>query len=98
MLLLCQRRPQGINDVIIRVYLSYFLISSYEIEALKSMFGSVMRSGFLCLCKGIIYYGNYNPLFRYEFFDPNSLFVASLAATYSAFVVESATVSCFEHF
>ncbi|KAK8976509.1 hypothetical protein V6N11_047359 [Hibiscus sabdariffa] len=54
MLLLCQRLCQGLSDVVIRVYLSYFHISSDGMEALKSMFGSLMRSGFLYLRKGSI--------------------------------------------
>ncbi|KAK8597226.1 hypothetical protein V6N13_001867 [Hibiscus sabdariffa] len=40
MLLLCQALRQGINNVVIRVYLSYSHISSDEMEALKSVFGS----------------------------------------------------------
>ncbi|KAK8696679.1 hypothetical protein V6N13_001811 [Hibiscus sabdariffa] len=49
MLLLCQRLRQGINNVVICMYLSYFHISSDGMEVAKNMFGSLMRSGFLCL-------------------------------------------------
>ncbi|KAK8560058.1 hypothetical protein V6N12_012861 [Hibiscus sabdariffa] len=54
MLLLCQRLRQGINNVVICMYLSYFHISSDEMEVAKNMFGSLMRSGFLCLRNGSI--------------------------------------------
>ncbi|KAK8559165.1 hypothetical protein V6N12_042447 [Hibiscus sabdariffa] len=53
-LLLCQRHRQGINNVIIRVYLSYYHISPDDMEALKNVFGSSMRSRFLCLRNGSI--------------------------------------------
>ncbi|KAK8663006.1 hypothetical protein V6N13_024887 [Hibiscus sabdariffa] len=48
------RLRQGINDVVVRVYFTYFQISSIydlpdEMEAPKNVFGSLMRSGFLCL-------------------------------------------------
>ena len=59
MLLLCQSLRQGIGDVVVRVYFTYFHISSfydlsYEMEASKNMFGSLMRPGFLCLRNGSI--------------------------------------------
>ncbi|KAK8691126.1 hypothetical protein V6N13_074645 [Hibiscus sabdariffa] len=59
MLLLCQRLRQGINNVVICVYFAYFHISSIydlsnEMEASKIVFGSLMRSGFLCLRNGSI--------------------------------------------
>ncbi|KAK9019083.1 hypothetical protein V6N11_034122 [Hibiscus sabdariffa] len=40
MLLLCQALRQGINNVVIHVYLSYSHILSDEMEALKSVVGS----------------------------------------------------------
>ncbi|KAK8685870.1 hypothetical protein V6N13_124903 [Hibiscus sabdariffa] len=59
MLLLCQRLRQGIRNVVICVYFAYFHMSSiydlsYEMEASKNVFGSLMRSGFLCLRNGSI--------------------------------------------
>ncbi|KAK8584342.1 hypothetical protein V6N12_068586 [Hibiscus sabdariffa] len=54
MLLLCQRLCQGINNVVIRVYLIYCHILSDTMEALKNVLGSSMRSGFLCLRNGSI--------------------------------------------
>ncbi|KAK8557952.1 hypothetical protein V6N12_010175 [Hibiscus sabdariffa] len=54
LLLLCQRLLQRINNVVIRVYLSYSHISSDEMETLKYVFGSSMRSRFLCLRNGSI--------------------------------------------
>ncbi|KAK8682710.1 hypothetical protein V6N13_055087 [Hibiscus sabdariffa] len=54
MLLLCQRLRQGINNVVIRVYLSDSHISSDEMEVLKNVFGFLMRFGFLCLRNGSI--------------------------------------------
>ncbi|KAK8619734.1 hypothetical protein V6N13_136014 [Hibiscus sabdariffa] len=44
MLLLCQALRQGINNVVIHVILLCFHVSSDEMEVLKSMFGSLMRS------------------------------------------------------
>ncbi|KAK8670845.1 hypothetical protein V6N13_037459 [Hibiscus sabdariffa] len=112
MLLLCQRLRQGINDVVICVYLAYFHISSiydlsHEMEAPKNVFGSLMRSGFLCLRNGSIVVTVELHSIRYAWHNPSSVtnfliqttsFTASLAAIYSASVVESATVSCFELF
>ncbi|KAK8696739.1 hypothetical protein V6N13_001868 [Hibiscus sabdariffa] len=54
MLLLCRRLRQGISNVVICVYLSYFHISSDEMEVAKNMIGSLMRSRFLCLHNGSI--------------------------------------------
>ncbi|KAK8985061.1 hypothetical protein V6N11_076753 [Hibiscus sabdariffa] len=60
-LLLCQRLRQGISDVVVRVYFTYLHISSIydlpdEMEAPKNVFGSLMRSGFLCLrnCSNVV--------------------------------------------
>ncbi|KAK8985141.1 hypothetical protein V6N11_011980 [Hibiscus sabdariffa] len=58
-LLLCQRLCQGICDVVVRVFFTYLHISSIydlpdEMEAPKNVFGSLMRSGFLCLRNGSI--------------------------------------------
>ncbi|KAL4364181.1 hypothetical protein GQ457_04G021280 [Hibiscus cannabinus] len=58
-LLLCQRLPQGISDVVVCVYFAYLHISliydlTAEMEVPKNVFGSLMRSGFLCLCNGSI--------------------------------------------
>ncbi|KAK8541034.1 hypothetical protein V6N13_026498 [Hibiscus sabdariffa] len=49
----------GISDVVVRVYFAYLHISSIydltdEMEARKNVFGSLMRSGFLCLRNGSI--------------------------------------------
>ncbi|KAK8523057.1 hypothetical protein V6N12_073768 [Hibiscus sabdariffa] len=53
------RLRQGIIDVVIRVYFAYLHISpiynlSDEMETPKDVFGSLMRSGFLCLRNGSI--------------------------------------------
>ncbi|KAK8538770.1 hypothetical protein V6N12_034478 [Hibiscus sabdariffa] len=53
------RLRQGICDVVVRVYFTYLHISSIydlsdEMEAPKNVFGSLMRSGFLCLRNGSI--------------------------------------------
>ncbi|KAK9008825.1 hypothetical protein V6N11_080303 [Hibiscus sabdariffa] len=58
-LLLCQRLRQGICDVVVCVYFTYLHISSVydlpdEMEAPKNLFGSLMRSGFVCLRNGSI--------------------------------------------
>ncbi|KAK8652050.1 hypothetical protein V6N13_061074 [Hibiscus sabdariffa] len=54
MLMLCERPRQGINNFVIHAYFLYFHILSDEMEALKNLFGSMMRSGFLCLRNGSI--------------------------------------------
>ncbi|KAK8672058.1 hypothetical protein V6N13_110434 [Hibiscus sabdariffa] len=53
------RLRQGICDVVVRVHFTYLHISSVynlpdEMEAPKNVFGSLMRSGFLCLHNGSI--------------------------------------------
>ncbi|KAK8562190.1 hypothetical protein V6N12_049237 [Hibiscus sabdariffa] len=53
------RLRQGICDVVVNVYFTYLHISSVydlpdEMEAPKNVFGSLMRSGFLCLRNGSI--------------------------------------------
>ncbi|KAK8557922.1 hypothetical protein V6N13_008748 [Hibiscus sabdariffa] len=75
MLLLCQRLRQGISDVVICVYLAYFHISSiydlsYEMEAPKNVFGSLMRSGFLCLRNGSIVVTIELHSIRYAWYNP----------------------------
>ncbi|KAK8634937.1 hypothetical protein V6N13_022817 [Hibiscus sabdariffa] len=54
-----QRLRQGISDVVILMNFAYLHISSvydlsYKVEAPKNVFGSLMRSGFLCLRNGSI--------------------------------------------
>ncbi|KAK8680879.1 hypothetical protein V6N13_109817 [Hibiscus sabdariffa] len=58
-LLIRLRLRQGISDVVIHMNFAYLHISSvydlsYEVEAPKNVFGSLMRSRFLCLCNGSI--------------------------------------------
>ncbi|KAK8619619.1 hypothetical protein V6N13_135901 [Hibiscus sabdariffa] len=53
------RLHQGISDVLVRMYFTYLHLSSIydltdEMEAPKNVFGSLMRSGFLCLRNGSI--------------------------------------------
>ncbi|KAK8631830.1 hypothetical protein V6N13_028608 [Hibiscus sabdariffa] len=53
------RLRQGISDVVVRMYFTYLHISSIydltdEMEVPKNVFGSLMRSGFLCLRNGSI--------------------------------------------
>ncbi|KAK8700447.1 hypothetical protein V6N13_018843 [Hibiscus sabdariffa] len=53
------RLRQGISDVVVRMYFTYLHISSIydltdEMEAPKNVFGSLMRSVFLCLRNGSI--------------------------------------------
>ncbi|KAK8631620.1 hypothetical protein V6N13_028403 [Hibiscus sabdariffa] len=107
MLLLCQWLHQGINNVVIRVYLSYSYISSYEMEALKNVFGSSMRSGFFaCAMAPFSLQQSSTTSDMLEITlssDMNFLIqtassFASPAAMYSAFVVELATVFCIEIF
>ncbi|KAL4339884.1 hypothetical protein GQ457_08G026640 [Hibiscus cannabinus] len=76
-------------------------------EAPKNVFGSLMRSGFLCLCNGSIvvtieFYRSdmlgTTPNSDMNFFIQTASFAASLAAIYPASVVELTIVSCFELF
>ncbi|KAL4379237.1 hypothetical protein GQ457_02G024220 [Hibiscus cannabinus] len=101
MLLLCQRLRQGICNIVIGVYFAYFHISSIndlsnEMEASKNVFISLMRYGFICLRNGSIVV-TIELLGTTSNFDMNFLIqttssAASLAAIYSASVVESATM------
>ncbi|KAK8685909.1 hypothetical protein V6N13_124941 [Hibiscus sabdariffa] len=100
------RLRQGISDVVIRMNFAYLHISSvydlsYEVEAPKNVFGSLMRFGFLCLRNGSIVITIELQSIRYACYElliQTASFAASLAAMYSASVVESTTVSCFELF
>ncbi|KAK8690667.1 hypothetical protein V6N13_074198 [Hibiscus sabdariffa] len=73
----------------------------------KNVFGLLMRSGFLCLRNGsiVVTIEIYNidmlgitPNSVMNFLIQTASLAASLVAIYSASVVESATMSCFELF
>ncbi|KAK8597227.1 hypothetical protein V6N12_065700 [Hibiscus sabdariffa] len=78
-----KRLRQGISNVVICVYLSYFHISSDEMEVAKNMIGSLMRSRFLCLHNGSI-------VITTEFLASDMLEITLGSG--------SAIVSCFELF
>ncbi|KAK8578775.1 hypothetical protein V6N12_069119 [Hibiscus sabdariffa] len=107
MLLLCQALRQGINNVVIHVILLYYHISSDEMEVLKSMFGSLMRSWvsfvsakapFLSQRSSIASAMLVITLSSYINFLIQTISFATLLVTLYATFGESTTVSCFELF
>src|SRR3954471_12783033 len=112
MLALRKRLRQWVSNVIIGWYSANLHITSIddlsnEVKTSEYVFGSLMRSRLLSLRDGSIVVtieihwvrnARDNPKFSNELLDPNTSFAASDATIYSASVVESATVSCFELF